>query len=217
MDLKISNISKTFGTKPILQNVYLDLTQNSFTTIVGRSGSGKTTLLSIVNTLLSPSQGQVYYNGKSFKKMTRTEKLKLRRESLSIILQRPYYLRNLSVKDNILLPTVLRKIPFHSIKKEYKKYIELFGLKKKTHKKPFQLSGGEIQKMTIIRAILENKEILIADEPTGDLDSESTQLITDIFFDLKKKGHTILMTTHNEKFIQNLKNIYLLENGKLQI
>ena len=217
MDLKISNISKTFGTKPILQNVYLDLTQNSFTTIVGRSGSGKTTLLSIVNTLLSPSQGQVYYNGKSFKKMTRTEKLKLRRESLSIILQRPYYLRNLSVKDNILLPTVLRKIPFHSIKKEYKKYIELFGLKKKTHKKPFQLSGGEIQKMTIIRAILENKEILIADEPTGDLDSESTQLITDIFLDLKKKGHTILMTTHNEKFIQNLKNIYLLENGKLQI
>lgn len=217
MDLKISNISKTFGTKPILQNVYLDLTQNSFTTIVGRSGSGKTTLLSIVNTLLSPSQGQVYYNGKSFKKMTRTEKLKLRRESLSIILQRPYYLRNLSVKDNILLPTVLRKIPFHSIKKEYKKYIELFGLKKKTHKKPFQLSGGEIQKMTIIRAILENKEILIADEPTGDLDSESTQLITDIFLDLKKKGRTILMTTHNEKIIQNLKNIYLLENGKLQI
>jgi len=217
MDIKISNISKTFSSKTILQNVYLDLNKNNFITIVGRSGSGKTTLLSIVNTLLRPTSGQVYYNGKSFKKMTITEKLKLRRESLSVILQRPYYLRNLSVQDNILLPTVLKKIPFHSIKKEYQNYIDLFGLKKKIHKKPFQLSGGEIQKMTIIRAILENKEILIADEPTGDLDSESTQLIIDIFLDLHKQGRTILMTTHNERFIQSLKNIYLLENGKLRI
>jgi len=217
MDIKISNISKTFGTKTTLLNVYLDLNKNSFIAIVGRSGSGKTTLLSIVNTLLSPTSGQVYYNGKSFKKMTRTEKLKLRQESLSVILQRPYYLRNLSVQDNILLPAVLKKIPFHSIKKGYQNYIELFGLKKKIHKKPFQLSGGEIQKMIIIRAILENKEILIADEPTGDLDSESTQLIIDIFLNLNKQGRTILMTTHNERFIQSLKNIYLLENGKLRI
>ena len=147
--------------------------------------------------------------------MSASEKRNLRKKYLSIILQRPAYLKNLSLKDNILLPASINRTSLYTIKPEYEYYIRLFGLQDKEGQRPHQLSGGEIQKMTIIRAILENKDILIADEPTGDLDPKTSKIIIELFYNLYQKGKTILMTTHNENFIKNLKNIYTLEQGRL--
>ncbi len=215
MNIKIINVSKFFGTRKVLDNVNFDINIGNFIALVGDSGAGKTTFMSIANTLMKPSEGSVYYTGKLFSKMSRMERNALRKDRISMILQQPAYFKNISVKDNVLVPYYLGRSMNKNVKELFEEYIVEFGLKDKQKYLPGQLSGGEIRKMILLRSVLKPMEILFADEPTADLDSHSTEHVIKLFTRLNKEGKTIILATHNQALAKSAKDIYKMQDGKL--
>jgi putative ABC transport system ATP-binding protein len=215
MDIKLLNIVRSWSGHTVLDSINLDINDGNFIAITGESGAGKTTLLSILNGIITPTEGRVYYGSRILGRMPPWERDFLRRDKLAIILQNSIVLRNLNVRDNILLP-FQRYDNYKRTRERYEEYARIFKLKGKEKMFPASLSGGEIQKIAILRAVLKRSEILIADEPTGDLDTETTGRIISMFKELHRQGRTIIMTTHHPAMAAAAKDIYILENGKLR-
>lgn len=213
MDIKLLNVGKKYGSKTVLNGISLDIVQGNFIAVLGRSGAGKSTLLSVMNTLLRPDEGKVFFNGIPCSRMNPVARTRLRSVSLSVILQRAFLFRNLTVKANILLP--FRLAGRSGFPEQYRTFLEEFGLKRKESLFPHQLSGGEIQKIVLLRSVLSPWEVLIADEPTGDLDRQTTEIILRLFRKLNSQGRTIIMTTHNDVLAAAAWDRYVLHDGKL--
>ncbi len=216
MNIKIINVTKIYGNRKVLDNVSFDVNTGNFIAFTGDSGAGKTTLMSIMNTLMRPTQGSVYYNGKNFAKLLGFSKNAIRRDQISLILQEPAYFRNLNVKDNILLPYYFGFADIKTRKDVYEEYVEAFGLKSKEKFLPGDLSGGEIRKMILLRSVLKPMEILFADEPTADLDANSTTAVIRLFAHLNKRGRTIVLATHNPVLAKSAKDVYEIGDGKIR-
>lgn len=220
MDIRLINIGRSFhSTKntqiSALSTVNLDVNEESYISFVGPTGSGKSTLLNIVTGVLHPSHGDIYWGRNSLSKTSDRVISKIRREKFGIVFQEPRFVDELNVEENILLPLVFNGQNLMKKKEYYETLCEklkLGGLKKQL---PSRLSGGEKRKVAIARALISNPEVLIADEPTSNLDDHAADEVFSIFSNLNRLGLTLLVATHDERFANYAKETYFLEKGKI--
>ncbi|WP_047981882.1 ABC transporter ATP-binding protein [Ornithinibacillus contaminans] len=217
--IKLENVSKTFQSRTtpteILNNVQIFIPSGSWVSIVGPSGVGKTTLLHVISGLMPPDSGQVLYENKNVYELIEYERRKLRRESIGFIFQDFKLLPFYSVLDNVVLPTFDKKYK-KDLYKVARELLNMVGIPESLFKRlPEGLSGGEKQRVAIARALVADPNILICDEPTGNLDSENRNQIIDLLRDLNTQGKTIILVTHDMDAAKQADKVYHLMNGEL--
>ena len=202
--IKLTGINKIYRTNEIetlaLENVNLDVINGEFVSIMGPSGCGKSTLLNIMGLLDAPSSGKIEINGTSVESMKDKELAAFRNKTLGFVFQSFHLINSLNVIDNVELPLLYRKMAAKERTRLAKEVLERVGLSHRMRHMPTQLSGGQCQRVAIARAIVGNPEILLADEPTGNLDSKMGAEVMELLHKLNKEdGRTIVMVTHNEE------------------
>lgn len=198
-----------------LKGVSFTVNQGDYVAIMGESGSGKTTLLNILAGLDNSTSGSVSINGKELSKMKDSELAQYRSQNLGFIFQDFNLLDILTVKDNIYLPLILNKEKKATMKKKMEELVKKLGIEELVDKYPYEISGGQKQRTAIARAMAIDPEILLADEPTGALDSKAANNILDLFGMLNKEGQTILMVTHSVKAASRANRVLFIKDGKL--
>ena len=202
--IKLTGINKIYRTNEIetlaLENVNLDVIKGEFVSIMGPSGCGKSTLLNIMGLLDAPSSGKIEINGTSVVSMKDKELAAFRNKTLGFVFQSFHLINSLNVIDNVELPLLYRKMAAKERTRLAKEVLERVGLSHRMRHMPTQLSGGQCQRVAIARAIVGNPEIILADEPTGNLDSKMGAEVMELLHKLNKEdGRTIVMVTHNEE------------------
>lgn len=202
--IKLTGINKIYRTNEIetlaLENVNLDVIKGEFVSIMGPSGCGKSTLLNIMGLLDAPSSGKIKINGTSVESMKDKELAAFRNKTLGFVFQSFHLINSLNVIDNVELPLLYRKMAAKERTRLAKEVLERVGLSHRMRHMPTQLSGGQCQRVAIARAIVGNPEIILADEPTGNLDSKMGAEVMELLHKLNKEdGRTIVMVTHNEE------------------
>lgn len=202
--IKLTGINKIYRTNEIetlaLENVNLDVAKGEFVSIMGPSGCGKSTLLNIMGLLDAPSSGKIEINGTSVESMKDKEQAAFRNKTLGFVFQSFHLINSLNVIDNVELPLLYRKMAAKERTRLAKEVLDRVGLSHRMRHMPTQLSGGQCQRVAIARAIVGNPEIILADEPTGNLDSKMGAEVMELLHKLNKEdGRTIVMVTHNEE------------------
>lgn len=202
--IKLTGINKIYRTNEIetlaLENVNLDVAKGEFVSIMGPSGCGKSTLLNIMGLLDVPSSGKIEINGTSVESMKDKELAAFRNKTLGFVFQSFHLINSLNVIDNVELPLLYRKMAAKERTRLAKEVLDRVGLSHRMRHMPTQLSGGQCQRVAIARAIVGNPEIILADEPTGNLDSKMGAEVMELLHKLNKEdGRTIVMVTHNEE------------------
>ncbi len=202
--IKLTGINKIYRTNEFetlaLENVNLDVIKGEFVSIMGPSGCGKSTLLNIMGLLDAPSSGKIEINGTSVESMKDKELAAFRNKTLGFVFQSFHLINSLNVIDNVELPLLYRKMAAKERTRLAKEVLERVGLSHRMRHMPTQLSGGQCQRVAIARAIVGNPEIILADEPTGNLDSKMGAEVMELLHKLNKEdGRTIVMVTHNEE------------------
>lgn len=219
MMLKAVNIKKNFDldkTKlQILKGIDINIQVGEFVTIMGKSGSGKSTLLNILSTLDTPSEGEVYFEDVKIDNLSDDDSSKLRRESFGFVFQLPKMVKNLSILDNILLPSLQYKNDRKSATQAATNLMQKIGIENIADKKISQVSGGQLQRAGICRALINNPKILFADEPTGALDSGTTKDVLNLFSTFHKEGKTIVMVTHDINVAAASQRVLFMKDGLL--
>lgn len=216
--LSTNNLTKYYGTEPLLvkalDGITLEIEKGSFTTIVGTSGSGKSTLLHMLGGLDIPTSGSVIVDGQELSGMKKNQLAIFRRRKIGFIFQNYNLMPNLTIYDNIVLPV---ELDGRSVDKEYLENIaETLGLEDKLNRKPNKLSGGQQQRVAIARALVAKPAIILADEPTGNLDSHTSQEVIGLLQTTSKNFHqTIVMITHNDEIAQLADRTIRIEDGKI--
>lgn len=218
--LKVRNLQKSFrnGNKAVtvLKDINLEVEAGSKLAIVGPSGSGKTTLLNILGTIDRPDAGEILWEGRPLNWDAERELATLRMEKLGFVFQFYYLMPELNVEENIILPGLMAAWESGSIVERLEELLEALNLQEKRKAKIYTLSGGERQKVAIARAVFLKPKLLLADEPTGNLDPESTKEVLKIFLELNAtQGVTLILVTHNLELAQKMDKIYLLKEGFL--
>lgn len=202
---------------PVLNGLDFDIPEGQFVAIMGPSGSGKSTLLYSLGLLDRPTNGQYFLNGKETSKMEDMKLAKTRNEEIGFVFQSFNLLRRTSIYDNVRVPLVYANIPEAKHKEMVLKALASVGLDERFMKKqPSQLSGGEQQRVAIARAIINNPAIILADEPTGNLDSKSGEMVMKVLEDLNEAGHTIILVTHETSTSEHAERIIRLKDGKVE-
>lgn len=219
MNIKIIKVSKTFSLVNskflACDNVSLDINQGDFISFVGHTGSGKSTLLSIIGGILKPSSGSIYYDSFKLNGSSEETLTSFRREFFSFIFQYPVIIPTMSVIDNILMPLAFKNNISDKKIRQTKDNIALFSLKDKMNVSASKLSGGEMKKVAILRALAYGCKYLIADEPTSDLDPATTRTLMEILNTINEQGVTIIMVTHAHDIAAHAKNVYEMSEGKI--
>lgn len=218
--LVIENISMNYDETPnivhALSNVNLILNKNELTIIEGPSGSGKTTLLNIIGGLLKPSSGEILVNNKNIIEMNDNEKAYYRNKVIGFVFQSFYLEPNFTVYDNVEVPLIIAGIPKNERRKMILSTLDSVGLLDKEKMIASKLSGGEKQRVSIARAIVNNPEIILADEPTGNLDSKNGDMIMSLLKRISKEDKIVIVITHNdEQAIKYGDKIYRLNDGEI--
>lgn len=216
--LSTNNLTKYYGAEPLqvkaIDGVTLEIEKGSFTAIVGTSGSGKSTLLHLLGGLDIPTSGSVCVDGQELSGLGKNELAVFRRRKIGFIFQNYNLMPNLTVYDNIVLPV---ELDGRNVDKEYLNSIATtLGLEDKLNRKPNKLSGGQQQRVAIARALVAKPAIILADEPTGNLDSHTTQEVIGLLQTTSKKYHqTIVMITHNDEIAQSADRTIRIEDGRI--
>ena len=219
--LRALNIHKSFhsGNEEIrvLQGIDIDVNKGDFISITGPSGSGKSTLLHILGGLQHPDKGEVILDGKLLYSHPDRELAKIRNERIGFIFQFHYLLSDFTVLENIMIPLLIKGTNRSVAEEKVKELLLMVDLEDRAHHKPQTLSGGERQRVAVLRAIINQPSLLLADEPTGDLDWEHANTILQMLMDLhKEKEMTIIIVTHNKRVAKIAKNTYNLTKGRLE-
>ncbi|MEE9374037.1 MAG: ABC transporter ATP-binding protein [Saprospiraceae bacterium] len=217
--IQLQNVNKVYRTKTIetmaLLNINLNIDKGEFISIMGPSGCGKSTLLNIIGLLDEPSDGNVKIDGSTLPKYNSRDMAQLRNQKLGFIFQSFHLIPDLTVRDNVELPLLYRKVGSKDRKRMAEEALESVGLKNRISHFPNQLSGGQKQRVAIARAIVGNPEIILADEPTGNLDSVMGGEIMDILLNLNSKNNTtIIMVTHDEAMAKKTHKLMRLYDGQ---
>ncbi len=217
--IEIYNLSKLFGigdaTTIALDNITLRIEKGEFVCIMGPSGSGKTTLMNILGLLDAPSYGEYYLESKQVAEINQRRRAKIRRDKIGMVFQNFNLLSRANVIDNVALPLTYRGT-FHTRRlKHASKLLADFGLQEREYYMPHQLSGGQLQRVAIARALVTSPAIILADEPTGNLDSKSSQIIMQELSEIHQKGNTIIMVTHNPEIALFADRIIQMIDGKI--
>lgn len=217
--IEVNNVSKTFGKNgnlnQVLDGASLKVEEGEFVSLMGASGSGKSTLLYLIGGLDRDFQGNISLCGQDIGKLKDKALSDLRLKNMGFVFQFYNLVMNLNVEDNILLPQTINGKKKSDLKKDLDEILEITGLTEKRKAMPSTLSGGQQQRVAVARAVLGNPKIILADEPTGNLDSKSSKEIMELFSRLnKEKGLTFLQVTHSEKCAEYGTRTVILENGK---
>ncbi len=200
----------------VFNNLNLSVEKSEIIGIVGPSGSGKSTLLNLVGLLENPYSGTINISGIDCSKMKNEDKVNFRKENISFIFQNNQLLEDFSVEENVALPMIIAGHSFRKSIVKAREFLEILGIINRKNFKPGLLSGGEQQRVAIARALIKDPLILLADEPTGSLDSLNTSLVFDLIINLAKKNNTItILATHNINLIRKLKKSYKIDGGNL--
>lgn len=219
--IQLKNIDKIYGDKvktQVLFDVNLEVEESSFNSIIGQSGSGKSTLMNIIGTLDQPTSGQVFINGKDTSQMTKNELAILRNETIGFIFQFHHLLPEFSVLENVLMPFRIKNN--NKITKEAKEraeyLIDMVGLTKVKNNGSTEISGGQQQRAAIARSLINEPKLILGDEPTGNLDSETAQTVYDLMRDINKKLETtFILITHDQEVAQQADRILEIKDGEI--
>jgi putative ABC transport system ATP-binding protein len=214
---KVSKIYKMGETElKALDEIDLSICEKDYVSIMGPSGSGKTTLLDVMGTMNRPSKGRIFIEGKETTKMSNTELSSFRGEKIGFIFQTFNLLPKLSALENVMVPMWINNFNRQKRIERAKSVLESVGLGDKLNNKPNQMSGGQKQRVAIARALALNPNIIVADEPTGNLDSKSGKVVMDILSNLNKKdGKTLILVTHDQSIGSLAKRKIVLKDGKI--
>ncbi|AUS98482.1 bacteriocin ABC transporter ATP-binding protein [Clostridium thermosuccinogenes] len=219
--LEVRNLKKIyttrFGGNPVqaLTNVSLTVDKGEYVAIMGESGSGKTTLLNILAALDKPTSGEVLLNGKNIISIKEKEISAFRRDNLGFVFQDFNLLDTFSIKDNIFLPLVLAGKSYDEMNERLKPIAKKLGISDILSKYPYEVSGGQKQRTAVARAIITNPHLILADEPTGALDSRATDGLLKLFNEINDEGQTILMVTHSIKAASHAKRVLFIKDGEV--
>jgi putative ABC transport system ATP-binding protein len=218
--IKLENVWKTYQLGELkldaLRGVDLEIRKGHFVTLMGPSGSGKSTLLHIVGVLDIPSKGKVFLSGEDISKMTETELAQARGRQIGFVFQQFNLLMNLTAAENVMLPMVFQGTSEQERRKRAEKLLDSLGLKERVNHRPAELSGGERQRVAIARALANDPDIIVADEPTGNLDSSTGKEVMEIFVDLhKKEKKTIIVVTHDPNIAKHSEELVNILDGKI--
>ncbi|MFT4532596.1 MAG: putative ABC transport system ATP-binding protein [Candidatus Saccharimonadales bacterium] len=218
--IELKNVSKVFGKKQnvftALQDITLDIEEGQTVSITGKSGSGKSTLMHVMSGLDHVSDGSIEINGSNLKDMKRKAVDKFRASEMSFIFQAFFVEANQTCLDNVMLPLEIAKVPAAKRLKMAKSALAAVDMTDKLKEKGRNLSGGQKQRLAIARAIVNKPSLIFADEPTGNLDSATGDLVTELLFDLNKKlGATLVIVTHDEELAKKCNQQIILKDGKL--
>ncbi len=220
--LELKNVNKIYGTAvktQVLTNISLNFEKGSFNSIIGQSGSGKSTLLNIIGTLDTPTSGDVILDGVNTAKASKNMLAELRNKSIGFVFQFHYLLPEFTALENVLMPYRIGggKVTNEIIDKA-KEYLTLVGLEKVINNNATKMSGGQQQRTAIARAILNNPSIILADEPTGNLDSDSTETIYNLLRNINEKfGTTFIIITHDRHIAEKADRIIEIADGKINM
>ncbi|MDD5983561.1 MAG: ABC transporter ATP-binding protein [Solobacterium sp.] len=219
--LSVNNLSKTyvsrFGSNKVeaLKNVSFQVEEGEYVAIMGESGSGKTTLLNILATLDKPSGGKVLLQGKDLSQIKEKDLASFRRDNLGFVFQDFNLLDTFTLKDNIYLPLVLANQKYQDMHQKLMPLAQKLGIDALLKKYPYEVSGGQKQRCAVARALITNPKLILADEPTGALDSSSSDELLALFSNINAKGQTILMVTHSIKAASNASRVLFIKDGEL--
>ena len=219
--LEVSGLKKVYKTRfggnavEALRNVNFSVNEGEYVAIMGESGSGKTTLLNILAALDKPTAGTVLLDGRDFTKIRESEAATFRRDHLGFVFQEFNLLDTFTLEDNIYLPLVLAGKSYDEMRTRLIDIAETLGIRELLKKYPYEVSGGQKQRAAVARAMITHPRILLADEPTGALDSKSTDELLDLFAGLHQEGQTILMVTHSVKAASRAGRVLFLKDGQV--
>ncbi|NDW18581.1 ABC transporter ATP-binding protein [Dysgonomonas sp. 216] len=197
--IKIENITKSFGNLQVLKGINLSVNKGEVISIVGASGAGKTTLLQIIGTLDKADSGSIFINNQNVSKLNDSRLSDFRNKNIGFVFQFHQLLPEFTALENVMIPALIAKTKESDAKKRAKDLLEMLGLSARKDHKPSELSGGENQRVAVARALMNNPSVILADEPSGSLDSENKEELHRLFFDLRNRlGQTFVIVTHDE-------------------
>jgi len=214
--IKAENIHKYYDSLHVLKGVDLHIAKSEIVSIVGASGAGKTTLLQILGTLDKASEGNLVLNDTRISGLTSKQLAKFRNENLGFIFQFHQLLPEFSALENVCIPAFIKRTAKSEAEKKAKELLDFLGLSHRINHKPNELSGGEQQRVAVARSLINNPGIILADEPSGNLDSESAENLHNLFFQLRDEfGQTFVIVTHNEELAAMADRKLVMQDGKI--
>ncbi len=217
--IKLKNISKYYQTGSItitaLDRVTLDISAGEMLAIIGPSGSGKSTLMNMLGCLDVPSEGQYHLEGKEVSKLQEDDLAEIRNQKIGFVFQNFNLLNSLTALENVELPLIYRGLGAGERRKMSLQALGMVGLSDRLHHKPAELSGGQQQRVAIARALAGNPPVILADEPTGNLDSRSGEEVMEILKELNRKGKTIILITHDPEIAKQVRRVIRIQDGQI--
>ena len=214
--IKAKNIHKSFDALEVLNGVDIEIAKGEIVSIVGPSGAGKTTLLQILGTLDRPDSGDVEVNGVNFSKLSEKELAAFRNKHIGFIFQFHQLLPEFTALENVMIPALIARRDTKSVTARAKELIGYLGLSERMEHKPSELSGGEKQRVAVARALINNPSVLLADEPSGSLDSKNRDELHKLLFDVREKfGLTLVIVTHDKELAALSDRVIEMKDGKM--
>jgi len=221
--IELKNVNKIYKTKVenihVLKNVNLAFNKGDFISIQGKSGSGKTSLLNILGLLDEPTDGEIYIGGEKIHYQNEKAKTAIRNQKIGFVFQFHYLLNEFTALENVMMPALVNKnMNKNEAQRKAKELLALVGLAKRLKHKPMELSGGEKQRVAIARAMINDPDIILADEPTGNLDTETSNLINELFMKInQERNQSIIIVTHSLELANLASYKYKIENGEFNM
>ena len=214
--ISVKNITRDFGTLQVLKGIDLDINRGEILSIVGPSGAGKTTLLQIIGTLDRATSGSVMYDGEDVMRYKDTQLAQFRNRHIGFVFQFHQLLPEFSVLENVAMPALIGGKKHSEAYARAKELVEYLGLGQRLDHRPSQLSGGERQRVAVARALVNNPSVILADEPSGSLDSHNRAELHQLFFDLRRDlGQTFVIVTHDESLAADTDRIVHMQDGRI--
>ena len=215
--IEIENINKSYGSLQVLRDVCVDIHQGEVVSIVGPSGAGKTTLLQIIGTLDRPDSGSIIFNGTDVLKLKGRELAHFRNRNIGFVFQFHQLLPEFTALENVAMPALLGGTKQSEAYKRAGELLQYMGLSERINHKPAQLSGGESQRVAVARALINNPGVILADEPSGSLDSQNKRELHDLFFRLRREmNQTFVIVTHDELLAQQADRVLHMRDGAIE-
>lgn len=220
--LKARNIRKTYKegkvSTEVLKNVNVDIYKDEITAIIGQSGSGKSTLLHVLGTLDSPDSGELIFNNENLFSLSANKKAQFRNKNLGFVYQFHHLLGDFSALENVMMPLLIAGTPVKTAKEQALSYLQKVGLSHRVNYRPQEMSGGERQRVAIARALVNKPDLVLADEPTGNLDAKNAQEVFNLFTYLAKTEHlAVVMVTHDQNLASKCDRTYLMKDGVIDV
>ena len=212
--IQAKNIKKSFGKLEVLKGIHLEIPNGKVYSVVGASGAGKTTLLQILGTLSKPDSGDIYYNDRNVSSLSEKELAEFRNKQIGFVFQFHHLLPEFTALENICIPAFIAKRSKKDAEKEAMKLVNYLGLNERISHKPSELSGGEKQRVAVARALINNPSVVLADEPSGNLDSANRNELHELLFNLRDDfGQTFVIVTHDDHFAEQSDKIIHIKDG----